>query len=435
MYQEPVKITKKKKIEVIILLLILIWLILFILNYFRYTNGQPLFISIHRVTEYEEGQIEEYISLGYIYRIYNLNSYNEEELVPIWVSKKQFTAKDELPKPLTDYEVPDNIRKQDKYMGLLYYYSRSGQLLGTYKCLNSVRDCNKATSGYDEYNILNADPLTAREVEPTLDMIHEKFAFVDDSKAQDTSYGKEDYQRTIYLYNFTLNEEEILAQYADIKESTYDQDYNLANKDSDKFIVKSQENLKWGLIQITEAGTIKELLPFEYDSINYDEDTNYYILSKENTWYVYNLNKQEKVSIDSSNPIYNVWHNSNMTYYIKTGVKKTIADEEYITYQITRIDGHQFLNTDNITQIVERDNYLMYVTANDNILHFIDYTTEEKYHLQLAFFQMQHTKLTHPAFAIVYEYPYSITLDIYKGRQLADEAERVYVNTTTWDND
>ena len=106
------------------------------------------------------------------------------------------------------------------------------------------------------------------------------------------------------------NDPEILAKYADVKMSTVDENYDIAYGDNDRYIVKSMDNNKWGLIKILKDGTIETPLEFEYDSITYDIDTDYYILCKNGTWYVYDLYKKEVVSVESSNPIYNVWRNN-----------------------------------------------------------------------------------------------------------------------------
>ena len=47
MYNAPAKITKKKLIEIIILILIIIWVLMFMVNYFRYTRDEPPILAIH----------------------------------------------------------------------------------------------------------------------------------------------------------------------------------------------------------------------------------------------------------------------------------------------------------------------------------------------------------------------------------------------------
>ena len=140
--------------------------------------------------------------MGYIYRSYNRNSITREEFVPFWVLLENPEPAPDLPVIDMDYNVPENTRKLDKYRGLLYYFNRKGELLGTYKCLNSTMDCNKAFGGWDDFNTLNNDPVTALETPKNLGMILEKFAFVDDSVSLQVKYGDPTYSRTVYLYRF-----------------------------------------------------------------------------------------------------------------------------------------------------------------------------------------------------------------------------------------
>ncbi len=439
MYQQPAKLNGRKKIEILVLVLAILWGLLFIVNYLRYTDSKPLILAIHTTKEYDDGKVEEYISLGYIYRKYSRNAIKGEELVPFWVGRKNPEAKPDLPVVPTEYEIPeDNYAKEDKHRGLLYYYDSKYELVGAYKCLNTTRDCNKAFGGYDEYNIINKDPLTALEEQHTMGNIYDKFAFVDDSEEQDKKYGDEGYVRTIYLYQFILDDRKILAKFADVKDSTYDENTEKSNGDDNKFIVKSMDNQKWGVIHIKEDGTIEEVLPYEYESINYDVDTKYYILCKDNKWFVYDLYRNQKVSVDEDDPIYDVWRNDNLTYYIKTGKDRVVGSEEFTDYKIFRMnDGRELLNIDRVNQIIERGSYVAYLTSTDNVLHFMDYSTEEKYKLQLKFSEMKHSTITNPAFKINRETENVITLCVYKQRDVVDRSEDCdteSVNFKTWNN-
>ena len=437
MYQEPNKLSSKKKIEITVLIIAILWGLLFIVNYLRYTDSKPLILALHTTKEYEDGNVEEYISFGYVYRRYSRNSYRGEEFVPFWVKRKNPEPQPDLPTVPDDYEVPeDNYGHDDKHRGLLYYYDSHFDLIGTYKCINSERDCNKAFGGYDKYNIINKDPLTALEKQHTMGNIYDKYAFVDDSEPQDKAYGQEGYVRTIYLYEIAEKGGKILAKYADIKDSTYDPDLEKSNGNNNQFIVKRMDNHKWGLIHIKENGEIEEVFPFEYESINYDEDTKYYILCKNDVWYVYDLNHNKKVSVDMPDPIYDVWRNNNLTYYIKTGRDRVVGEEEFTDYKVYRMeDGREFLNIERVNQVIERGNFVAYLTSKDSILHFVDYSGEEKYKLQLKFPQMYHSTITNPAFKISRESETSITLCIYKQRDVVDrseDCENETINYKTW---
>ena len=436
MYQKPPMMSKKKRIELIILVCIIIWVIIFMINYFRYSDSKSLILAIHTTKEYDDGKVEEYISLGYIYRSYQRNSIKREELVPFWVGRENPKALPDLPVVPTDYDIPENRGRLDKYRGILYYYDKSRELVGTYKCLNSTHDCNKAFGGHDQYDTVNKDPLTALTSEHVLGTIHDKFAFVDDSVPQESEYGDLTYSRTIYLYQYSAEDPKILAKFADVKESNYDEDKEIASGDNSWYIVKSMDNNKWGVINIKESGEIEEVLPYEYESISYDADTDYYILCKDEVWYIYDLDKKEKISNDMSDPIYNVWRNANMTYYFKTGKDRTVGNDTFVDYKIYRLeDGKIFLNVDRVTQIHEMPKYIMYLTSSDNKLHFIDYSKEEKVTLQLYFSEMKHNELSHPAFSIRRETDSFVSVDIYKGRELAYDYETYGISLRTWEVD
>ncbi len=432
MYQEPVKLTSKKKIEIVLLIIAILWGFLFIANYIRYTQSKPLFLAMHvKDDSYEDGYVEEYLSFGYIYRSYNRNSIQREEFVPFWVGRENPPGKDDLPEALTGYDVPENPRRIDKFRGLIYFFDQKGDLLGTYKCINSNGDCEKAFDGKDSYDTKNKDPLTKVDPPHTLSNIHDKFAFIDDSAPQTRKYGEPNYDRTIYLYQFDTNEPKILAKFADVKESTYDIDYEISSGENNRYIVKSSDNDKWGVIKISESGSIDEVLPYEYDSISYDEDTKYYILCKEGKWVVYDLNHDENVSIESDVPIYDVWRNKNLTYYIKTGEERSNSD--VIEYKAYRIDGKNFINRNNVTQMVQKGSCVFYITSDDNVLHFVDYSGVEQYKIQLAFSDMDYDYTTNPAFEIWYEKDDIINFRIYKGRSKSIDFDTVTVNIEHWE--
>lgn len=435
MYQTPKKMSTQKMVELVVLIAMILWGILFIVNYLRYTDGKNPILALHIERKYDDGVVNEYISFGYVYRAYNRVSVTREEFVPFWIGLENPEALPDLPVVDTDYEVPENIKRYDKYKGLLYYYSRKGELLGTYKCINTTMGCDKAFGGYDSYNTNNKDAIT--EHDPyTLGMIHDTFAFVDDSLKQETEYGDLNYSRIVYLYRFLEDEEhkpEIIAKFADVKMSTLDEDYELGYGENDRYIVKSMDTGKWGLIKIDADGDITVELDYIYDSISYDEDTDYYILCKDGIWFIYDLYKKTTVSAESVDPIYDVWKNNNYTYYFKTGRDRTIGDETFVDFRIFRIDGNEFLNIDKVTQIVERDTYIMYLTSEDNTLHFMDYGKAERYKIKLYFSKMHYDEFSHPAFQIYSENKGVLLLRIYKGRELKYDYETKTVNTNRWD--
>lgn len=437
MYKQPQKLSNKKMLQITGLIIAILWSILFIINYLNYAQSKPLILAIHNKIEYDDGYVEEYVSIGYTYRIYARISIAREEFVPFWVMRQNPESQPDLPKveviPID--EAPSNPKRQDQFRGLLYFYNAKRELAGVYKCVNSNGHCKKAFSGWDKYNTKNKDPLTKIDDKlHTFTTVRDKFAFIDDSVDQSIAYGNDSYQRIIYLYQFTEGEEHILAKYADIKESSYDAEHELASGENNRFIVKNMDNDKWGVISISDAGTITEELAFEYDSIEYDADTKYYILCKKDVWTIYDLEKKKQVSGEITEPIYNVWRNGNMTYYYKTGVDRNAGVPPTVDYKVYRLeDSKPFLSLPHVTQIIEKDTCLIYITSDDSILHFMDYGKVERYHIQLAFSELHHTDLNNPAFVIWRETEKYITFRVYKGRALGNDYETHTVNIVNWE--
>ena len=436
MYNNPTPLTKKKIIELVLLLIGILWFILLGLNYVRYTKNKPLLFAIHiksSENEYPDGYVEEWISLGYVYRIYNRVAISREEFVPFWITTERPAAANDLPKPETGYNIPDNPRHYDKFMGLLYFYSTDNtDLLGTYKCIHSSQDCSIATNGWDRFDIIGSDPLTKRDPYKFA-TLYNKYAFVDDSSKQNVKYGENGYVRTIYLYQFDKKDPKILARFSDIKDTSYDEYKERANFEKYTYIVKDYDSQKWGIIKVTESGNITNLLPYEYESITYDYDTGYYIMNKDNIWFAYDLNNEKQVSVESVDVIYDVWKNVNSSYYFKTGRERTVGSDTFMEYSIYRFDGQEFLKGDRITAVIPRKSFVMYVTQNDKILHYITYSKQEKATVKLAFTKLDHDDFTHPAFDIYSESDYSMALKVYQGRELKYDYDIVTVFTSNWD--
>ena len=441
MYQQKKKMNPKKMIEIGILIFIAIWLVVFGINYVRYTESKPLILALHLTHKEDDGVTEEYVALGYVYRQYKRNSITREEFVPFWVPMERPESLPDLPVVETGYEVPENHRMLDKFRGLLYYYDENLDFVGTYKCINSNGYCNKAFSGHDSHKLLQKDPTTFNTPQKTLGKIYDKFAFVDDSAPQDIKYGDPAYSRIIYLYRFRNeeydedgNKPEILAKFADVKHLKLEEYTELGTGDDYKYIVKSMDNHLWGLIKIKNSGKIEQVLPYEYESMTYDIDTGYYILCKNKKWFVYDLEKEKVVSVESDNPIYDVWQNANRTEYIKVGVDRTIGNEELVDFKVYRIDGKSLLDGDMITAIYPRGKFIFYVTAKDNYLRFMDYGKTELYKLKLNFWQLKHNELTQPAFEIYNESDSFMILRVYDKRDLSYNYETIGINLVYWEN-
>lgn len=432
MYDAPKKMDKKKKIELVIALFLILWVLAFAIDYYRYTKSEPLIFAIKpKAVKYDDGTVTENIGLGYIYRKYDRNSIKREEFVPFWVLRKNPKSKDALPETHKDYEVPKNPTRSDKYKSLLYFYDSHYDLVGTYKCINTSRDCVKAFSGYDTYNIQNTEPLTALKEQPIVGLYEDRYAFVDDSVSQNEEYGSLQYLRTIYLLD--VKENKIIANYEDVKFWDYDNFDKARIAKNGNAIVKNAKSRKWGIINISKDGEIKEVLPDVYDSITYDIDTGYLIMCYKNNWFVYDLKKKEKVSKEYTDVIYDVWKNSNQTYYIKTGVYRTIGNDSRMNYKIYNIDGKALLDKDEIINVYETPTFILYVDYTDKSIHFIDYTGEVKHEpIPLYFTELVHDKTTNPAFSFTLSDTGYFMLRVYKGRELKYDFEQISFSTVYW---
>ena len=429
MYENKTPLTKKKVTEVIILICLVVWGLFFLIDYVRYSSGNPPIFALRLKAKYDDGYVKEYYGLGYVYRNYNRDSIHKVEFGPFWMPRQNPVATPDIPPTHKDYEVPSNNMRLEKYMGLIYFYNSKNKLIGTYKCINTVVECNRAFSGHDKYNILNNDPFTKTPAYK-MEVINEQYAFIDDSSPQQSKYGDVGYNRIIYLFDIKSNK--IIARYSDVKGSIMDSSYEIATGEKSRYIVKNHKNDKWGLISISTKGNITEELGFEYDSINYDQDTGYYILSKDDKWFVYDLYKKEIKSIETADPIYDVWCNSNNTFYIKTGKERIVGSNNFIQYKVYRIDGKEFLTENEIVHIIEKAKYIMYISRTDKKLKFMDYRGDIKYEVQLYFTVMDSDDLHHPAFRIDYDKKDYLVLWVYKGRELEYDYEQVYLDTLNW---
>lgn len=427
MYQEPKK-KKSKTIELVILLIILLYGALFLVNYLRYIKSKPPFLALKVTRKYEDGETLEYYSLGYIYRKYNRNSIQEEELVPFWQPIKNPAPENDLPKTYKEYNVPTNPYHDDKYKGLLYFYDYT-TLIGTYKCLNSDGNCTKAISGFDEYNLIQDEYLLKREA-TKIEPLSKRYTFIDDSIEQEKKYGEPGYIRIIYLFDIKTNK--ILAKYSDVKESIYNSDKKVSEGDENRYIVREADSKKWGVISITEKGEIEEILPFVYESINFDEDTGYYILCQDNKWSIYNIDTKENVLEPIENVIYDVWINYNKTTYYKISTKNEVAEKEYPEFQIYRLDGEPFLNQEGVTVIYPTDKFIMYFSSNEKTIRFLDYSKETKKEVPVHFTSLYKDDLTLPSFTLQYDSNRFVSLRIYENNSLGSKYKDTIVDTVLW---
>ena len=431
MYQKKKKgIGNKKKIEILILVFVALWGIMLLVNYYRYTFNQPPILCLKSVRKYSDGDITEYTCIGYVYRDYARMAISQTTFDPFWVKRIEIEDKNGLPVPITDYKEPEekNNTHEDKWYGLLYFFSERYQQLGTYKCINSDSDCFQAIAGHDNYNLEYNDPLTRSYESHKMEYPFDSYAFINDSTDNSGVNNK--------IYLFDIKNREYLAQYSDIKESYYDKTAKLGRGDNNRYIVKNMEDSpKWGVIEINEGGNVETVLPFEYDSISYFKDSDLYALCKDDIWFIYDLGKKAIVADNISEPIYDVFENYNETVYYKTGVKRTVGDQIYYSYKLYHLNGSLYLGLDNITEIVNYDNYFMFVNKDDSKLHFMNYARVEPMEpIQLYFTDLNYDEYTQPSFRIKSVTSKQLTLRIAKCKELTCGTQDEYIDTKNWLN-
>lgn len=421
MVEEKSNLKKRKKIELIVLISIILWLFLFGINYLLYSKGKTPIFTIPRTIKYEDGTVKEWIGLGYVYRIYNRNSITKEEFVPFWVLQTKVKPSLEIPLTYQDYSVPKNEYKERRLKGILYFYTEKRKLIGTYKCINTSVSCDWAGIGVDSDNLINKDPFTKIDTDYRFAIMYEKYAFIEDSLEQNTTYGDPLYSKTIYL--FSILENKIIARYEDIKPSVYG--YSYVEGTDYNYIVKDYKTHKWGVIHLEEDGTIKELLPFLYTSISYDKDTGFYITHQDDFFGIYDIASKKEIVGEVSSPIYDVWINDNQSLFYKIG--EEIEGE--IIYCIYRENKEIFFENPNAIFIASHPKFIYYVDKEDKQIKFMDYSLTVRDSVQLYFTEMSYDKHTHPAFLIDKITNGIYYIKVYKGPEEKSSYDYRSVNT------
>ena len=434
MYQEVKQISKKKRIELLVLVAVLVWGVFLLVDYVRYDSGKPPIFAIKSVKPYTDGEVREWLGIGYVYREYERVPITKVEFVPFWVFREEPEDRGELPVAHSNYDVPENKERKYKQYGLLYFYDDHRRLIGTYKCINSNGECDRTKTGWDSYHLTEKDYLE-KDDNKFLAVEENRYVFIDDSAKQNYPYGHELYTRVIYLYDIVKNE--IVAKFADIKTSVDDEsgDYSLGKNKN--YILKDWETGKWGIRYLNTPPAedtkteivLDEVLPYEYDSITYDKDTGYYILCKKGKWYVYDLKNKKTVSAESMDPIYDVWENYNRSFYFKTGVTN---NNGVTTFKIYKIDGQEYFTESGVTVIMERETYYMYLSTTLNQLVFKEYSGDVVYTIPLYFTSLKKDSHTLPCFEVIEEKRKRLTIRVNKGSAIGSGYDSKYLDITNW---
>lgn len=426
MYSNKAMKKKKRIIEVTILSIIVLWISVFIIDYVRYKNSkQPLLVIAAKTTDFADGSVEEYYSLGWVYREYKRKAIGDIEMTPFWKSMRRPEAKGPLPEAASNYEVPDNPEFLDEYKGIIYFYDYSS-LIGTYKCLNTSTSCTKAVSGHDEYNIKAIDLETKLDAEPKFNIYDHRYAFIDDSLPQSANANEKQYTRTIYLFDIPNNK--IVGQYRNAKYSTINKD-----KEADgylgRFIVQ-EINGKWGVIEPTGNGP-HTIIPFEYDSINFNEATKSYIVKQDGKWFIYN-DETDEISNKFDDIILEAYQASG-NIYIKTVKTREIGIDTINNYYLHDANGNSLINQDNILSIQIHDSFISYVTK-DGILKVMDLTGKDVLGtgLKLYYTSFKTDDENVPAYNLFTYITSDVLITIRKENSEDSVCERYIYNSLNW---
>ena len=287
------KIMKRRILVIISLGLFVLYLGLLLNDIRRFHKGdKPLITISYKVKEYDDGKVETYTSLGWIFRYYLRETINQNEIAPIWSPIKKDKElnrqvfDENLPEIETNYTVPDNMGKKEKDKGVLFFYDKDENLLGTYKCALSENDCEISYSGVQDED-KNVRPYNVK-----MSIFENRYVFITEYKNR-YSTAQEKY---VFLYDITAKH--LIAGYQDVRYATYDTDDKNINHgyvDENRFIV--MKNDKWGIDQV-EKGRVSHFEEYQYYYINYDEETKLYIFETPkdnwgvNKWVAFDANKK-----------------------------------------------------------------------------------------------------------------------------------------------
>ena len=326
-------IMKKRIIAIVILVLIVLYLGLFLNDIRRFHKGEkPLITISQKVKEYDDGKVETYTSLG-------------------WVE--------------TNYTIPDNISKKEKEKGVLFFYDKDENLLGTYKCVLSENDCEVATSA-----VLDEDN-NVRDYNTKMDIINNRYVFIKEVKNANTQAE----EKHVYLYD--INAKHLIAGYQDVRYTTsYTDDNNKSHGliDNTKFIIK--KNDLWGIDEVLK-GRISHFEECKYQYIGYNTETNLYVFETAkdnwgtNKWIAFDANK--KLYTAPINEKIDSFYYKNDRIYLLAYVKnETTGKKNYLLYNQ---EGENVLVKEDIDDLKAYDKFLVY--TKDQYLYLIDYDGKE----------------------------------------------------------
>ena len=384
------KIIKRRIIVIILLVLFVSYLGLLLNDIRRFKNGEHPLITISSSTkEYDDGKVETYVSIGWLFRYYYRETINTSEITPFWSPIKKdkelnrVVIDDDIPE-MEDYSVPDNNNKREKVDGVLFFYDKDENLLGTYKCLLSTSDCEVAES------LKMTEDSNKRPSGLKMNIINNRYVFIKEYKNRASQ--AEDHR--IYLYDIVAKH--IIASYQDVRATiiSYDEDNNASGSiDNNRYIVK--KNDAWGIDEV-DKGKVTNFEEYKYSFISYDENARLYIFkSPAGEWIKDTWVTEKWIVFNAETRTYsNSFKESIDSLYYKNDKIYILAYEEVNykkRYLLYNQEGENVLVKDGIDDLKVYDNFLAY--TNDGYLYIIDYDGVEKLSKIKLYFTDMYTRV------------------------------------------
>ena len=417
-------VMKRRIIAIVILAFIVLYLGLLLNDIRRFHKGDHPLITIGQtIKEYDDGKVETYTSIGWVFRYYMRETINTNEIAPIWSPIKKDSVlnrivKDQdLPEIETNYTIPDNIAKQEKVNGVLFFYDKDENLLGTYKCALSENDCSiskSATQDEDKKSRLYDVPMA---------IIENIYVFITELKNANSKAE----EKHVYLYD--ISAKHLIAGYQDVRYSTVytnDNNKNFGLIDNSKYIVK--KNDLWGIDEVIK-GQVSNFEEFKYQYINYDEETHLYIFETPtdnwgvNKWLAFDAEKKIYTQ-PISEIIDSFYYKNDRIYILAYTTNETTLKRNYLLYNQ---EGQNVLSKDDIDDLRAYDKFLAY--TKDKKLYIIDYDGKEVISsIQLNFYTIQ-TKIKKYYIRIIGN---TLVISTPKSEEKTHLTDEYYYNMDDW---
>ena len=412
-------VMKRRITAIVILVFIVLYLGILLNDIRRFHNGEHPLITIgHNVKEYDDGNVETYVSIGWVFRYYMRETINTNEIAPVWSPIKmdnelnRIIVDQNLPEMEKDYKIPDNIAKKDKVDGVLYFYDKDENLLGTYKCILSERDCDKSVSAIqdeDGYRRIYGVPMA---------IIENRYAFITERKNANTP------AQETYVYLYDIAAKHLIGGYEDVRYTTTikdDDNHEFGVIDNSKYIIKKDGY--WGIDEVIK-GQVSNFETYRYSYIDYDPETKLYIFkTPNNEWLAFDAEKKYattpiKETLDS------LYYKNDKIYMIAYEKNPTTTKRNYLLYNQ---DGVNVLSKEDIDDLKAYDKFLAY--TKDEQLYIIDYDGAELISAVKLYFTPYQSKVKQYILRIIGNTLVIATPKSQEATHLVDES---YYNMDDW---